>query len=185
MKRWFVTLRIVVLVAILVVSLSACREEPIRHRATLSTGWSLSASSGFDININSDCVEPGQPLVMTLTISSRYESITHLADTPSLDIVLLRNAQPATQVASWSTSVDYPATILPLQPLETRVYTWTWTPTDAVGPLWVDVHISLQDAEGRSWSFANHILNTGVGEGYGKLGADDVLVKCADMQPAR
>ncbi len=185
MKRWFVTLRIVVLVAILTVTLSTCREEPIRHRATLSAGRSLSASSGFNIVINSDCVEPGQPLVMTPTLSSRYEVIAHFADTPSLDIVLLRNAQPATQVANWSTSAEYPATIAPLQPLETRVYTWTWTPTDAVGPLWVDVHITIQDAEGQTWDFADHILSAGVGEGYGKLGADDVLAKCADMQPAR
>ena len=180
MKRW-------TLFALIAVLLGSCGPTPriIRHRSTLRAGQELGARAGFAVDISSDCIEPGEPLVMTLTIAGSSESSYRFPNTPPVDIVLVSDTQPPTRVAAWSASADYPAVILPLETQETRVYTWTWTSTDAVGPLWVDVQITVQDADGKQWSFHDHMLLSGVGEGYGLLGVQNVLAKCADMQPAK
>ena len=180
MKRWL-------LFALVVVLLGSCGPTPriIRHRSTLSLGRNFGTRIGFGIGITSDCVEPGQPLSVTLTLYNRdHRPVEILASSP-LDIALVRHTTPATLVAAWSASPEYPVAIPPLEPQEIRAYTWTWTPTDAVGPLWVDVQITVQDADGKQWSFNDHTLVTGVGEGYGLLGVENMLAKCADLQPAK
>ena len=180
MKRWL-------LFALIVVVLGSCGPTPpiIRHRSTLQTGQNLGIRIGFEIGVTSDCVEPGQPLTIILTLYSfDHRPIDILAPLP-LNIILVSDTKPLTQVASWSASPDYPAVIPALEPQEIRTYTWTWTPTDAVGPLWVDVQIMVQDADGKQWCFNDHTLLTGVGEGYGELGDENVRTKCADLQPAK
>jgi hypothetical protein len=168
--------------------MSACGgPEPVRHRSSLSTGRDVGAYLGFNISSSTDCIEPGQPLVLTLTLYSFGSQPITLLDTPPVDIILLRDARPAasTRVIAWSETSDYPSTIPPLQPPEIRTYTWTWTPGAAVGPLWVDVQMKIQQTHGNTWGFSDHTLNVGVGTGYGQLGVEYVLVPCAMMAPAR
>lgn len=76
--------------------MSACGgPEPIRHRSTLSTGRDVGAYLGFNISSSTDCVEPGQPLVLTLTLYSFGSQSITLLDPPSLDIMLMRDAPSA------------------------------------------------------------------------------------------
>ena len=180
MKRWL-------LFALVVVLLGSCGPTPpiIRHRSTLRVGRNIGPNVSFAIDINNDCIEPGQPLSMTLTLHSLDHRPMEILTSPALDLVLVRHTTPATRVAAWSDSPDYPVAIPPLEPQEIRAYTWTWMSSDAVGPLWVDVQITVQDADGKQWSFNDHTLVTGVGEGYGLLGVENVRIKCADLQPAK
>jgi hypothetical protein len=173
-----------------IVVLGSCRglePEPVRHRSALSTGRDVGAHTSFNISSSTDCIEPGQPLVLTLTLYSFGSQPITLLDTPPVDIILLRDAGPAasTRVIAWSETSDYPPTIPPLQPPEIRPYTWTWTPTEAVGPLWVDVQLHIQTPDGMRREFSGHTLKVGVGTGYGELGAEYVLVPCTTMAPAR